>query len=140
MAEERSKVLPSHPFDIALSNLMGHPNGAHTPLAAVQAIDPYGNVTQYLMQTVRWAEGNSVFITQISSAEPIRIILPPKVLATLLRQLETVATIVRRRHGRRLAEERKAAGITPSFTPAMRAKALKTRKANAAKRRQRSSK
>ena len=139
MSEERSKVLPTDPFDLALSGLMGHPDGAHTQPAVLQHIDPYGNVTSYMVQTVRWAEGSSVFITQVSAANerPQRYVLPPKVLTLIQRQLDSVSTMVRRRHGKRLAEERAASGQQTVFTPEMRKKALATRRAKAAKRRAR---
>ena len=136
---ERSKVLPTNPFDLALSGLMGHPNGAHTQPAVMQTIDPYGNVTSYMVQTVRWAEGNTVFVTAVTARDerPQRYMLPPKVLALIQRQADTVATIVRRRHGKRLAEQRAADGQRPVFTAAMRAKGLATRRAKALKRRAR---
>ena len=60
--------------------------------------------------------------------------LPPEVLAVVGRQQDSVTTQVRRRHGQRLAEQRKADGYVAGFSPAMRAKALATRKAKAAKR------
>jgi hypothetical protein len=133
----RSTVLPTDPLDIELSKLMGLPNGAHTQPSVTQVIDPYGNVTNYTIQTVKSDLGNTVFVWQTSATGPKNYILPPKVLALMARQADTVATIVRRRHGRRLAEQRKANGTTPVFTAAMRAKALVTRKAKAAKRKAR---
>lgn len=59
-----------------------------------------------------------------------RLVLTPKVLATIDRQRGSTQTMMRRRHGRRIAEERKARGEQPAFmktlrpiTPAQRAKA-----------------
>jgi hypothetical protein len=132
--DERSAVLPTDPFERALSDKLGHPDGAHTQPAVVQANDFYGNVTSYIVQTVKWAEGNTVFVTQVNASGSDRFMLPPKVMQTIDRQQAAVTTMVRRRHGRRLAETRQASGLTPGFTPAMRAKALATRKAKAAKR------
>lgn len=131
----RSAVLPTDPFELALNAVLGHPDGAHTGAAVVQAVDWYGNATQYILQTVKWAEGTTVFVTQVNAAGSARFTLPPKVVALLLRQQEAVTTMVRRRHGRRLAETAKANGrAMGGFTPAMRKKAAATRKANAAKR------
>jgi len=138
--QTRSDVLPSDPFDITLANLSGHPNGASAPPAITQSVDPYGNVTQYIVQTVRWAEGDTVFVTQVNARGRDRFILPPKVLALVQRQRDLVAALVRRRHGKRLAEERKAAGIDVGAAlrdPKVRARALKARKAKAAARRAR---
>jgi hypothetical protein len=128
------KILPTDTFDRALSRLLGLPNGAHTQPAVVQAVDFYGNVTSFMVQTVKWDEGQTVFVTQVNAEGSTRFILPPKVLATIQRQADAVSTMVRRRHGRRLAEERAANGTQPVFTKEMRAKGLATRKAKAAKR------
>jgi len=132
--ETRSTVLPNDPFELALSAKLGHPDGAHTQPSVVQAVDFYGNATSFIMQTVKWAEGTTVFLTQVNAQGSARFVLPPKVVALLLRQQDAVTTIVRRRHGQRLAETAKANGRVGGFTPAMRAKAAVTRKAKAAKR------
>jgi hypothetical protein len=86
---------------------------------------------------VKWDEGNTVFVTQVNAQGSARYVLPPKAMAVIDRQQAAVTHMVRRRHGKRLAEERQANGHRPVFTPAMRAKALATRKAKAAKRRAR---
>jgi hypothetical protein len=133
--QQRSSVLPSDPFEVALDKLIGVPNGAHTGAAVTQAKDFYGNVTTFIVQTVKHSEGHSVFITQVNSQGSARFVLGPEVMAVINRQAASVVTQVRRRVGQRLAEERKAeGGLVGGFTPAMRAKAAATRKANAAKR------
>jgi hypothetical protein len=134
--DARSAILPTDPFEVALSGLLGHPDGAHTAPAVVQAVDFYGNATSFILQTVKWAEGTTTFLTQVNAGGSARFVLPPKVIAVLLRQQDQVTTIVRRRHGKRLAEERRANGQlrVGGFTPAMRKKAAATRRAKAAKR------
>ena len=135
---DTSGLISTDPFDVTLHDLMGHPNGAHTQPATVRAIDDYKHVTDFIVQTVKWEGGTTVFVTQVSAHGPKRYVLPPKVVATLLRQQEQVSTIVRRRHGQRLAEQLRADGrMRTGFTPEMRKKALATRKAKAAKRRAR---
>jgi hypothetical protein len=129
----RSAILPTDPFEITLAGLLGHPDGAHTQPAVQQDVDFYGNATSFIVQTVKWVQGTTIFIQQVNAQGSARYALPPKVVQLLLRQQDAVTHIVRRRHGKRLAEERKVNGVQPVFTPAMRAKALKTRKANAAK-------
>jgi hypothetical protein len=130
----RSAVLPTDPFEITLSNLLGHPDGAHTEPAVRQDVDFYGNASSYIVQTVKWAQGTTVFVQVMNGTRPARYTLPPKVMELILRQQDSVTTMVRRRHGKRLAEERRALGHRPVFTAAMREKARRTRKANAAKR------
>src|SRR3990167_6026792 len=126
---EQNQALPTDAFDKALSQLIGLPNGAHTQPAVVQAVDFYGNVTSFMVQTVKWDEGHTVFVTQVNADGSARYVLPPKVLTTLMRQQDAVSHMIRRRHGKRLAETRKAEGRQPVFTPEMRAKGLATRKA-----------
>lgn len=108
-------AITSDPFDRMLSSMTGLPNGAHTKPAVVQAIDFYGNATSYMIQTVRTDENVTAFVTQVSAAGSVRTILPAKVLAVIDRQRASITSQLRRRHGRRIAEERAAAGIKPGF-------------------------
>lgn len=105
----------SDPFDRMLSGMIGLPNGAHTKPTVVQAIDFYGNATSYIIQMVRTDESVTAFVTQVSAQGSVRSILPAAVLAVIDRQRESITAKLRRRHGRRIAEERKAAGIEPGF-------------------------
>lgn len=108
--------LPSDPFDKLLSGMIGLPNGAHTQPTVVQAIDFYGHTTSFMIQTVRTdEEGVTAFVTQVNAQGSVRFILPLNVLATIDRQRAAITTKMRRRHGRRIAEERMAAGIKPGF-------------------------
>jgi hypothetical protein len=136
--ETRSALLPTDPFEKNLARLVGLPNGAHTQPTIVQSVDFYGNVSSFMVQTVKWDEGTSVFLTEVRSGEqqPVRVVLPPKVLAAIARQQDACTRLVRKRHGQRLAETAKANGQLRAggFTPAMRAKAAATRQAKAAKR------
>ena len=127
-------ILPTDIFDKLLSRLIGLPNGGHTQPTVVQAIDFYGNTTSYMVQTVKTEEGPTSFVTQVNAAGSVRYILPPAVLRLIDRQRDTTTLQIRRRHGKRLAEERAATGQAMTFTPEMRAKALATRKSKAAKR------
>lgn len=103
------------PFDRMLSAMVGLPNGAHTKPAVVQAIDFYGNATSYMVQTVRTDENITAFVTQVNAAGSVRTILPAAVLSVIDRQRASITAKLRRRNGRRIAEERAAAGIKPGF-------------------------
>lgn len=103
------------PFDRLLSDLIGLPNGAHSKPTVVQAIDFYGHSTSYMIQTVKTDEGTTAFVTQVNAQGSVRYVLPQKVLATIDRQRAALTTKLRRRHGRRIAEERAAQGIEPAF-------------------------
>lgn len=118
MQENDHKVtasLPSDPFDKLLSRLIGLPNGAHAQPAVVQAMDFYGHATSFMIQTVRTDEGVTAFVTQVNAEGSVRTILHANVLAVLDRQRAAITTKLRRRNGRRVAEERMAAGIKPGF-------------------------
>lgn len=110
-----SASLPTDSFDKLLSSQIGLPNGAHTQPCAVQSIDFYGNTTSFMIQTVRTDEGVTAFVTQVNAHGSVRYILPQNVLAAIDRQRAALTTKIRRRHGRRIAEERKAAGLQPGF-------------------------
>lgn len=107
--------LASDPFDKMLSGMIGLPNGAHTKPAVVQDIDFYGHATSYMIQTVRTDETLTAFVTQVSAQGSVRSILPASVLAVIDRQRAAITTKLKRRHGKRIAEERAAAGIQPGF-------------------------
>ena len=102
-------------FDKLLSSMTGLPDGAHTKITAVQHIDFYGNVTTFNIQSVKTEEGVTTFVMQGDANGLVRYILPPKVLATIDRQRTSLTKQVRSRHGKRIAEERAAAGIKPGF-------------------------
>ena len=103
------------PFDRLLSSLTGLPNGASTKLAAVQHSDFYGHTTTYNIQSVKTEEGVTTFVTQGDASGQVRYVLPTKVLAAIDRQRVSLTKQVRRRNGKRIAEERAAAGIKPGF-------------------------
>ena len=105
----------SDPFDKMLSRLTGLPNGAHTKPSVTQHIDFYGNSTSYQIQSVKTDEGVTVFVTQVDAQGSKRYILPAKVLAAIDRQRASLTKQVRRRHGKRIAEERAAQGLEPGF-------------------------
>ena len=107
--------MPTDPFDSALERLTGLPGGAHVQPVVVQTRDFYGHSTSWLVQVVKTDEGDNVFLQSVSASGQARIVIPARVLQTIDRQRATVSTKVRRRHGRRLAEERKARGEQPGF-------------------------
>jgi len=118
MVQESHKptvALASDPFDKLLSSMIGLPNGAHTQPSVVQAIDFYGNTTSFMIQTVRTDQGVTAFVTQVNAQGSARSILPHSVLAVIDRQRASITTKLRRRHGKRIAEERMASGLKPGF-------------------------
>lgn len=117
-----TEQITKDPYDRLLSSMMGLPNGAHTQPTVVQHIDFYGNATSYMIQTVRSEEGVVAFITQVTAQGSVRYMLPQSVLQTIDRQRDSVTTQLRRRHGKRLAEERAARGEVPGFMKGKKAR------------------
>jgi hypothetical protein len=125
--------LPTDTFDKTLARLTGLPDGAQTLPAMVQSTDFYGNTTSFMVQTVRWEKGNTVFVTHVNAAGSQRYALPPEVTRLIDRQAGAITQQLRSRQGKRLAAQARLDGRTPMFTPEMRQKAIATRKAKAAK-------
>lgn len=107
--------LTRDPFDRLQQSMEGLPNGATTKLAAVQHTDFYGHTTTYNIRSFKTEDGVTAFVTQGDASGQVRFILPPKVLATIDRQRKSLTKQVRSRHGKRLMEERMAAGEVPGF-------------------------
>lgn len=86
-----------------------------TRVSTVRHVDPLvGNVSTYLIETVRAQDsGDFCFVEVATKDGNVRVVLPPKVTATIARQRDSLTTSVRRRMGREQAAERKAAGIEP---------------------------
>lgn len=124
MAKRDDSVLPTDDFERQIARLTGLPNGAHTQPAVVQDTDFYGKTTSWMVQTFKHDGGETAFLTQVNSedgtASARRFVLPPRVLAVIDRQRQSTQTMVRRRHGKRLAEERKSRGEQPAFLKAKR--------------------
>lgn len=119
MTDREHKVtaaVTTDPFDRLLFRLIGLPGGAHTAPSVVQATDFYGVTTQFIIQTVRNPDGGATaFVTHVSASGSVRFVVPQNVLAAIDRQRAAITTKLRRTHGKRIAEERKAAGIAPGF-------------------------
>jgi hypothetical protein len=86
-----------------------------TRVSTVRHVDPLvGNVSTYLIETVRAQDsGDFCFVEVATKDGNVRVVLPPKVTATIARQRDSLTTSVRRKMGREQAAERKAAGIEP---------------------------
>lgn len=82
-----------------------------TPLFGVGS-----GTTTFIVQTIRQKDvGDFTFIEAVSDEETIRIVLPPKVSATIARQRDGLSAKSRSRAARAVADDRKARGIQPGF-------------------------
>jgi hypothetical protein len=118
-----SGLLPTDAFDVQLAKLTGLPGGASTQPTTLDLQDDYGNLQTFIVRSVKSDQGDTVFVQRVTADSVLRVFLPPRVLATVDRQRDTLVTKVRRRHGKRLADERKARGEQPAFTKVREARA-----------------
>lgn len=116
--------MPDH-FDRTMGLLDGLPGQIKTRPSTLSAVPimGVGGSTFYTVQTFRirdeHAETPSVrFVTFLIVAGPdgyFRHVLPDDVSDLMLRQREALSKSAQRQHGKRIAAERKAAGIAPGF-------------------------
>jgi hypothetical protein len=104
-------------YDRLMAALDGLPDSARSRPTPVRVITPLlGNVETFIVQTFRHKdEGDTIFIEHTGPEGYERYYLPPGVVRVLMRQRDQLETINRRKAGRALAEQRKAAGIRPAF-------------------------
>jgi hypothetical protein len=101
-------------FSQTLRDRSGHPEGV-TKESLVNVADFYGNLTTWVVRTVRVEGQDTVFLQRNHAGGGDRFVLPPEVTAVLARHRDTAATVNRRRGARRSAANRKALGIAPAF-------------------------
>lgn len=106
---------PTRSYDRLMAALNGLPDTAKSRATTVRVIQPIlGNVETFIIQTFRQREeGDTIFVEHTGPEGYERYYLPPSVVDVLMRHRDQLETQNRRRVGRRLAEERMAAGIKP---------------------------
>lgn len=131
-------------YDRAVGSLEGVPGTFKTRPSLHRLTEAITGISQtFVVTTVRHIEqGDRIFLEIIQSADqpPIRVVLPPKVANTIARQREALSKRARRAAFRARAPGGMPAGfakMTPKQRKDARAKAAKSRAANAAKRRAR---
>jgi hypothetical protein len=125
-------------FDYQLGQYHQLPDAVQTRPATVRSTDLVTSET-FIIQTVRHALGDLLFVEHVARGRTTRIVFPPHVTELIARQRDAVAYLAKQKQGRRLAEAQKDAPKRPNplLDPKVRAKALAARKAKAAKRKAR---
>lgn len=78
----------------------------------------------FIVQTARAKEsGDYVFVECVSDGGTVRLVLPPAVIETIVRQRDSVGTRNRVLSSRRAMQERMAAGHVPTFKKSRKVKA-----------------
>lgn len=75
-----------------------------------------GNAKTFIVRTIRQTGiGDTIFLHVVGKDLNVRLTLPAKVSDLIARQRDVLTTKGKRKQGRRIAAERKAAGIQPAF-------------------------
>ncbi len=115
--KDESSAMPGE-YDRIYGSLDGLPDVTRTNASTVIQTPPLGvgGSRTFFIQTARQREvGDTIFIQTVGPDGGQRIVLGPEVAATIARQRDSLTTMVARKHGKRIAAERKAAGIAPAF-------------------------
>lgn len=113
---EASGQMPDD-YDRLYGALEGLPDVTRTKPSTITLTPPLGvgGSRTFIVQTVRQRDvGDVVFLQMVGAAGSLRVALGPAVADAIARQREAVGKLVQRKHGRRLAAERKAAGWMPN--------------------------
>lgn len=112
-----SPAMPDE-YDRIYGSLDGLPDVTRTKASTVIQTPPLGvgGSRTFFVQTARQREvGDTIFIQTVGPDGGHRYVLGPEVAGVIARQRDSLTTMVARKHGKRLAAERKAAGIVPAF-------------------------
>ena len=108
MSEDR---MPDN-FDRLIGSLHGVPDVVSTQPSTVRALTPLAET--FIIQTFRHIEqGDRIFVERISEGGALRVVLPPAVANAIARQRDALSARSRSKTAKRVAEERKAAGVKP---------------------------
>lgn len=105
-------------FDRLLGNLHGLPGLVHSNQVALRNIPDFGvgGSQTYIIQTFRQVDsGDYVFLEIVSTTGTIRVVLPPKVVNTILRQHDQLTAKNRSKQAKAAMARRMADGFVPTF-------------------------
>jgi hypothetical protein len=102
-------------FDRAVAGLQGGNNLA-AKATTIEHTDPIvGEAETFIVQTIRDQQGDHVVIKFVDKEGVMRLILPPKVANTIVRQREALTARSRSIAGKAQAKARIARGEVPGF-------------------------
>jgi hypothetical protein len=100
-------------FDRAVGGLLDG-NNIHTKPTTIEEVEKLsGEAETFIIQTIRDEEGDHVVVKFVDKDGVKRLILPPKVVNTIVRQRDALATKLRRNHSKAAMKARMAAGYKP---------------------------
>lgn len=83
--------------------------------STVHLRDFYGNGETWVVETLQADGQTTVFLQCMSGVEPFRRMIPPEVMAAIVRHQGSIAKRIQRRAARKAAATRQALGIVPAF-------------------------
>jgi hypothetical protein len=103
------------PYDRAIGALHGLPDVVSTKPTTIQTVAPLvGHTQTFIVQTYRQdGQGDTIFLQSVGRDGTTRLVIPAKVADAIARQRESLTTKVRKKVAKRVAQERKDAGIVP---------------------------
>ena len=102
-----SPLLPADEFSQTRRRLVDSPDALHAT-TTIHTADFYGNHASWIVDTFRTSDGETVLIQRLAADRPTRLVIPPDVMAHLLRHHDRVAVLAKRRHGHTLIALRKS--------------------------------
>lgn len=110
--DENDSIVRTH-FDRKLAEVADFMHTAVSPIQVKPNLAAMGG-EQFLVQTFRTPDGGHfVFLTHVANGVAEQSVLPPKVVNKIVQQIHSLSDRTRSGSAKRVAEERKAAGITP---------------------------
>lgn len=115
MNEPQQYATVKDDFDKIVGTLTGLQDVLKTAPTTIQVETPFlGNVEQFTIQTWRPEDGDVLLLTHVkggqAGAQANRLVIPAKVIDTIIRQREALTTRGRKLRGKQAANARKAAG------------------------------
>jgi hypothetical protein len=116
-------------FDRIVGGLLGG-NSLRARTTTVEQVEPItGEAESYMIQTVRTEKamirekdgktitkiGEHVIVKYLDKHGPVRLVLPPKVVETIIRQRDSLSAQARSNSAKMKAQERKDRGELPGF-------------------------
>lgn len=112
-------------FDRLMGLLDGLPDVTRCQPSPIRVTPPFGvgGTELFVIQTIRQREqGDTIFIEHSDRNGMVRLVIPPKVAATIARQRDQLTTKSRSRAAKAVAKERRARGEVPGFMKHRKAK------------------
>lgn len=107
---EPEMKLPRDAFSVALRQLENNPGVEHVK-SRVEVVDDYGRSETWTIDTYRSSIGVETALLQRLTADgSLRLVLHPKVMATLNRQHDSLTSKMRARGARQAVATKRAAG------------------------------